>query len=414
MPSNFYDLLKYAKTGIAAPSMNNLEKIRALSLASGYPLSTITGVTPLTFHADGRPLTAWSIYGNSQQTGTPAPDDPIMPEFVGERTANLFDVTAFVLSIVAVIGNGIFSFENDIISIKSVDISDAYTLPYTNREGVYKIQVMPNTKYTVKTESKNIQNVVLENGSTETGYLHAWNGGSISFTTNPDTNFLTFRFGIFSSLPLGTTGTVKKIMLNTGSTAKPYEPYGYKIPITCAGQTVPVYLGQTQTVRRIKKLVLTGEENWELQSINSYGIANFRTLNELVNIDGDRSALCSHFYQSTATISDSTEPCFHISITSPTLYIRIQSTTASNATEFRTWLAQQYAANTPVTIWYVLAEPTTSIVNEPLCKIGNYADELHSTDAGVTIPTTRGQNVLTAGTDLQPSSVSITGHIKLT
>ena len=34
----------------------------------------------------------------------------------------------------------------------------------------------------------------------------------------------------------------------------------WAIPITCAGQTTPVYLGQTQTARRIRKLVLTGVE----------------------------------------------------------------------------------------------------------------------------------------------------------
>ena len=52
-------------------------------------------------------------------------------------------------------------------------------------------------------------------------------------------------------------------MLNAGSTALPYEPYGYKIPITCGGQTVPVYLGEVPTVRRVKKLVLDGTENWK-------------------------------------------------------------------------------------------------------------------------------------------------------
>ena len=55
-----------------------------------------------------------------------------------------------------------------------------------------------------------------------------------------------------------------------------------------------------------------------------------------------------------------------------------------------------------------MSEPETAIVNEPLCKIGTYADELHSTDAGVTISTTEGQNVLTVDTDLQPSEMTIT------
>lgn len=74
--------------------------------------------------------------------------------------------------------------------------------------------------------------------------------------------------------------------------------------------------------------------------------------------------------------------------------------------------AEFKAAMSGVYMWYVLAEPTTGIVNEPLAKIGDYADELHSADTTVTIPTAKGQNTLTVDTDLQPSSMSVTGHIK--
>ena len=82
-------------------------------------------------------------------------------------------------------------------------------------------------------------------------------------------------------------------------------------------------------------------------------------------------------------------------------------TTITTVDGFKAWLAAQYAAETPVTVWYILAEPETGIVNEPLCKIGDYADELSSTDAGATIPTVKGQNTLTVGTELQPSEMTI-------
>jgi hypothetical protein len=82
--------------------------------------------------------------------------------------------------------------------------------------------------------------------------------------------------------------------------------------------------------------------------------------------------------------------------------------TDGNIDDFKSYLAAQYAAGTPVTVWYVLAEPETAIVNEPLAKIGDYADELSSADAGVTITTTEGQNTLTVDTDLQPSEMTIT------
>lgn len=49
-------------------------------------------------------------------------------------------------------------------------------------------------------------------------------------------------------------------MLNTGSTALPYEPYGYKLPLTVNGVEYPIYLGEVETTRKIRKLVLTGRK----------------------------------------------------------------------------------------------------------------------------------------------------------
>ena len=45
MPS-FYDLLKYAKTGIASSDMTAYDKQRAIAMAGGakYPVTTLTGI----------------------------------------------------------------------------------------------------------------------------------------------------------------------------------------------------------------------------------------------------------------------------------------------------------------------------------------------------------------------------------
>ena len=76
------------------------------------------------------------------------------------------------------------------------------------------------------------------------------------------------------------------------------------------------------------------------------------------------------------------------------------------------YLAAQYAAGTPVTVWYVLAKPETAIVNEPIMKIGDYADTVSFAQAGVTIPTVNGENVLDVPTTVPPSEVWIRGKIK--
>ena len=50
-----------------------------------------TGVSPIEFNSNNQGLISWSMLGNGQQTGTPTPDAPIMPDFCGVRTGNLFD-----------------------------------------------------------------------------------------------------------------------------------------------------------------------------------------------------------------------------------------------------------------------------------------------------------------------------------
>ena len=83
--------------------------------------------------------------------------------------------------------------------------------------------------------------------------------------------------------------------------------------------------------------------------------------------------------------------------------MRISSSTASTVAELKSYLATQYAAGTPVIIWYVLETPETAVVNEPLRKIGDYAD----TVSGITIPTIAGTNTIDVDTTLKPSEVSV-------
>jgi hypothetical protein len=193
-------------------------------------------------------------------------------------------------------------------------------------------------------------------------------------------------------------------MLNTGSTSKPYEPYGYKLPPTVNGTEYPIYLGQCETTRKIKKLVLTGEETFSTTQITGgYRASLSLSTNEYINTNARKLSMCSHFiYRSDWSAisgfvpSDDGRKIFFMSTYS----------------DFASYCAQQYAVGTPVTVLYVLAEPETGIVNEPLHKIGDYADTVSMAQAGVTIQTVAGANTLTVDTTVQPSNVSITGQIK--
>jgi hypothetical protein len=77
--------------------------------------------------------------------------------------------------------------------------------------------------------------------------------------------------------------------------------------------------------------------------------------------------------------------------------------TNKSVADFKSYLQQQYAAGTPVTIWYVLEEPETGIVNEPLMRIGDYAD----TVSNVSIPVITGGDTISVDTTVQPSEVTV-------
>ena len=170
---------------------------------------------------------------------------------------------------------------------------------------------------------------------------------------------------------------------------------------------VRIYLGEVQTTRKIKKLVLTGEENWGTASSNFYlgTVAPDYMRGQNINY-----AVCSHYqtYPQTNTITNIPDKniSFSYGTTSQRLYV-VDSSFNGNSTDFKAYLAQQYAAGTPVCVWYVLANEETAVVNEPLMRIGDYADTLSKAQALVSIPTNNGSTTVDVDTTVKPSEVYI-------
>lgn len=175
----------------------------------------------------------------------------------------------------------------------------------------------------------------------------------------------------------------------------------YKLTPTVNGTEYPIYLGEAQTTRRIKKLVLTGDENWEMVVFGGHN--GFLTYAPQAQ-KGVISCICSHYKTEYANKNNT---IYFIAQPANGRFIIFDDRFAS-ATDFKSYLAAQYAAGTPVTVWYVLAEPEAAVVNEPMHKIGNYTDTITMAQAGVTIPTFDGDNIISFGTTVQPSAMSST------
>lgn len=388
LPRIYAYLAKAAGQDIEVPQPITREEMYWFDYVGGEPAPSereYTGAVPVTFTANGQPLLDYLISGNMSQTGTPSPTTPIQPQECGERTGNLFDKTT--------LENGIYLVAK---GNKYGDVTNGV------RAGV-KIKVLPNTAYTLSAQSSAIVSLrILEwSNGTFTTQTPKYNiSGNISLTVTTDAETTEIAFNIE-----GANGQyVTNIMLNTGSTPLPYEPYGYKIPFSSANTTTPVYLGEVETTRKIKKLVLTGNEII-LRDREREGSWRFFT-DKLISAKGS-TGICSHFENiGTNGVNDSDNIGFSI-FNNAQFGCRCPKSIADTVTDFKSYLAQQYAAGTPVTVWYVLASETTAVVNEPLMKIGDYADTLSMEQAGAQIPTVNGENTLDVLTDLKPSEVYI-------
>lgn len=490
----------YTKAEIDSMIANYYTKTESDDLFDWIQFTITTDTLPLSFISDGSPLTAWSISGNGQQTGTPTPDNPVMPEFVGARTGNLFDVsllannmqldnttglpvsypgriaspnpvdvsqysTVTISYVTATTIKAMYTiFSNNVLVERAIAVSSGAAIDVSNADKMY---VCFYSTWGGNIDTSSVSDIMLNSGSTalpyepygwkvpfenhgenllylyKSGYsiyqdgveivndvamickavvtsgtyytlnfsglsigdtvrIHAYNGdtwveqiaqiyiGQVPFTFITPENTDNIRVSI--------RNTVQNLILTPGSTPKPYSPY--------LNATIPVYLGEVPTVRRVKKLVLDGTEEWALVGVDYiHGLYI-----DDAPIENYEAQMCSHFiHASSWSELQNTNNSFGISSLNR---IVIHDESIRTVEGFKSYLASQYASGHPVTIWYALATEQTGIVNEPLAKIGDYADELISEDAGVTIPTAKGSNTLSVDTTVQPSEVSITGGIR--
>lgn len=165
----------------------------------------------------------------------------------------------------------------------------------------------------------------------------------------------------------------------------------YIIPILNGGVTTNVYLGEVESTRRIKKLVLDGTGNWSAGTENFYRFID--SFGEGVPYS---SVICTHAQHST------------INNTGKALFMKKSDfSPISSVADFKTYLAAQYAAGTPVCVWYVLSTSQTAVVNEPLMRIGDYTDSISMEQTGIEIPTINGSNTFDVDTTVKPSNVYI-------
>lgn len=381
-----FDVIKAHKN---VPVDDPLAALLASSMG-GWAVDTITGVPPIVFDANGTPLTDYTILGNSYQNGTPTPEDPVEVQCVGERTNNLFDKAHF-------------------------NFSDSTTIVYVP---IY----VGEGSFTISTDlpvsASGTRDVFFINGNVSSGANSGTNGvdAAMPRTRSSVDGYVTVatRYNTSRENPAD-----YHYMLNTGSAVLPYEPYGYKIPVTVSdgtnSQTANIYLDEplrkkpsyvtmdelnykTGTVMRRRRAAILTTTQYRSRSETSACFSVFGPSGaatdigySVVDLLCDRLKPYPNKY--VALNMDSISRGWNGSFTCTLKFSTIGATPESTDAELQT-LADAFFAANPTIVEYDLQTPTTETITAPA------------------IPTINGQNTLTVDTTVQPSSVSVTGHIK--
>ena len=177
------------------------------------------------------------LKGNTVQSGTPTPDNPIMPQGTGEMVENLFDKTSTHTS-------------------------------FTNTELYTITGLTPNQSYTCSTSfvadpTKSEASIYFGGGNSAINGVSSNSPKTMTANSNGEISLYirsvqtqNSNVAIFNDVIAGTIW----VMVNEGTTAL---PYGYKIPILSANTTTNIYLGEVQTTRKIGKVDLS-QVSWTM------------------------------------------------------------------------------------------------------------------------------------------------------
>jgi hypothetical protein len=242
-----YDVLKASK---GVPVNDIFATLWGRKLSGEYTIATYTGTLPavLTGTKAGY-LHRYKIYGNTEQVGTPTPENPIMLIGCGEKTENLVFTGWAEDFVTRAATDNAYITQVDGRTCLYVFCSVGYK-EYDTKY-MFKTDFKESTVYTLSFEymrpssftiSSTIQ-VRYTDGTTAqlTSYINDGNWHNLNYVTASGKTIKDICAYYSSGWVYINVNT---FMVVEGSTAPTsYIPYGYKLPLTSAGQDVGIYIG---------------------------------------------------------------------------------------------------------------------------------------------------------------------------
>lgn len=201
---------------------------------SGRKSRWISGVPPLSFKAKkAGELENYRIYGNT-----------VDGESVGDKTPNLFDKDSNMNT------------HGTVGSLSTEPLTYGFPGSINKQSGTYFMDVLPGEVYTISMETTGDRLSI-------SGLYHSINPNDYTVSNRvvmdtiitvmitgenvPDTYTFTVPPNVVMvAIYYALTSMPTNFQIVKGSTALPYEPYGYKVPVTVSNgtdtQTTPIYL----------------------------------------------------------------------------------------------------------------------------------------------------------------------------
>lgn len=382
---------------------------RLLWLMSQKPkLRTFSGVPPLTFKAKkSGTLKNYRIYGNT-----------VNGESVGDRTENLFDISKATRDVGYTYngdGDYVTSASNTITGFIAVDENTTYTIKNTGYPP-YRVHYFDINKQWISRTNP------LYDMETSPGM-------AVEFTTPNNSKYIIMQEPDTNLMNLST------IMLNTGSEPLPYEPYGYRVPVTVTNgtdtETTNIYLPeQIKMVGNEAEYVDYKEQKQHRVRKNLLqNTATNQTINGVTfTVNEDGSVTCNGTASSTAffAIAEPVNLSKNIISGCPrngnsnSYLLRYQQSGGIYVEDKGNGVLIPDYGDSRVIIRINAGYTCNNLTFFPMIRLATIEDDTYEpyiadTELDVTLPalpTIKGTNVLSVGTAVQPSNIEITGKIK--
>lgn len=376
----------YKKIGSAYLGERPVDKVFNANGDVVYALQReLTGVPPLLFKGkEQSELLNYRIYG-----------DTVDGESVGDRTANLIQG-----------------------SIKNANIGNYGKINTSNEFFLVYAPVVTGESYTISNNNgTNVYAFYNAVPSTETATSYDSNRQIFSTST------ITFVSPITGYIAVRLANTAQDIMINPGSTAVPYEPVGYRVPVTVEGKNLfnvsTITLGwyindkgqiiQNDGINTSDFIKVSPNTNYTYKGAVIYDANIIR----IAYYDQSKNFISRYFTPGNAANGETVitpSNCEYVKLSYDNVITNLMLNSGSTALPYEPYHA-------PVTTPIYLPEPIKMVGDE--AEYIDYAEQkmhrIGADDIDVTLPalpTIKGTNTMSIDTTVQPSRMDIKGRIK--